>query len=105
MEAMEKIEVNGRQYSVTMFDPITAFEFCHDYGHARANGGSMKGLGRKAFSQCIDPNMRSLSDIAHFQEWFSKHPEDMIPVELAAIEALIAPFVRSVADTMPTGTN
>lgn len=100
MEAIANITINGRQYKVKMFDPATAFDFIHARIHAAVHGKNSVSLARMALGKCLTPMMKELEDEAVFQEWFSQHPEDMLPLEVAAIEALTAPY-----DPKPAAVN
>lgn len=93
MEGVKKVAVNGREYTVVMLNPSTAFEFCHAYINARTTGKNMNGMGRTAIGQCRDHMMRALSDEANFQMCFSEHPEDMFALEVAALDALVEPYM------------
>lgn len=105
MEAITDVTVNGRTYKVTMFDPMTAFSFIHSRIHAAVYGTNQVGLAKIAICQCITPTTRPLNDDAVFQEWFSQYPEDMLPLEARAIEALEAPFDPKIVDITPEAKN
>lgn len=99
-----KVTVNGRAYVVTMFDPLTAFDFFLALQHAKANGKPHNHLGRQAIGQCRTPDMgKELSSESTFQEHFAKYPEDMLPLMREAMEALCAPFVTKEKDTSGSG--
>ena len=102
MEPISKVMVNGREYTVTMFDPITAFDFFHNLAEAQASGKSIKDLAKKAIGQCSDPMARDLSDPDNFKKCFSEHPEDMLPLETAALDAVTAPFMKNPKGTIKT---
>lgn len=104
MDAVKKITIGDNEYTVKMFDPMTAFEFCHSYTHARKTGASTAAIGKQAFGQCLDPMMRSLGDPTHFQTWFAQHPEDMLALESEAVNALIDPFLPNSDATRLTET-
>ena len=96
MDAISAVKVNGREYKVAMFDPMTAFDFFHDLWNAAENRKPINHLGRKALGRCRTHDMaRELSDDAVFQEHFAKHPEDMLPLMGEAMNALCAPFAKS----------
>lgn len=97
MEMMKKVKVGDNEYTVKMFDPITGFDFCHTYSQVRSSGASLAVLGRQALGQCLDPMLRSLGDSSNFQAYFSEYPEDMLVLEMEAINALIDPFLPKAA--------
>lgn len=103
MEAVKKVKIGANEYTVKMFDPMTAFEYFHDYADARENRRSLAPLARKAFAQCLDPMMKPLGDEANFQAWFSQHPEDMLELENRAMDALTDPFARKRENTSKSG--
>lgn len=91
----KEVEVNGRKYIVNAFNPIDAYKFYHEWINAIAYGKQVAELGLKVFGQCIDMSSaspRHLDNQQVFQAVFSEHPEDMMPLEQAAKEALLAPF-------------
>lgn len=92
MDAVKQITVNGRKYAVKMFSPLEAFEYIHDYTHARANGLNRKAMGMRAINQCSNEMGRELSKPDVFESHFSQYPEDMMPLEIAAEDELIGPF-------------
>lgn len=102
MEAAKKVRIGDNEYTVKMFDPMTAFEFFHDMVEAQETKRSLSPLAKRAFAQCLDPNLRALGDQANFQAWFSQYPEDMIELERKAMEVLVAPFVRNRKDISAT---
>ena len=95
-----KVKVNGREYMVTMLDPMNAFDFFLELENAKSNGRPYNHLARRAVAQCRTPDMdKELSDDGIFQEHFSKYPEDMLPLMREAMDALCRPFVKSQKDT------
>lgn len=102
MEAVQKVKIGANEYTVKMFDPMSAFDFFHDMADAKENKRSLAPLAKRAFAQCLTPMMRELSDETVFQEWFSQHPEDMLELERKAMELLSAPFARSSGGTSKT---
>lgn len=99
-----KVTVNGRAYSVNMFDPMTAFDFFINLQNARENLRPTNHLGRQAIGQCRTPDMgKELSNDSVFQEHFSLHPEDMLPLMRAAMDALCAPFAKKRENTLENG--
>ena len=100
----KRVKVNGREYMITMFDPMTAFDFFLDLQNARENGKPHNHLARQAVNQCRTPDMgKELSDPAVFQEHFAKYPEDMLPLMREAMDALCAPFVKKQENTSKSG--
>lgn len=97
-----KVVVNGRTYTVNPFTPVEAFEFYHARLAAFRNGQSLFPFGMKAIGQCLDEMLCKLSDSTQFRKRFSECPEDMLPLQDAATEALIGPFERKEADTKRT---
>ena len=102
MDAVQKVKIDANEYTVKMFDPMTAFDFFHELSDAKENRRSLAPLAKRAFAQCLTPMMRDLGDEAAFQEWFSQHPEDMLALEQKAMEVLVGPFVKSRSDTSKT---
>lgn len=99
------VDINGRAYTVNPFPPIEAFEFFHDLTDAQASGRGTGKMARRAIGQCLDPMMNSLGNNKNFTDCFSEHPEDMIPLEKAAMEALTAPFTKGLSGTTETGSD
>lgn len=99
MGTVQKFKIGDNEYTITMFDPISAFEFLHDHAEVRENKRSLGPLGKRAFAQCLDPMLRPLGVPENFQAWFSQHPGDMMHLERMAMEALMSPFVSSGSDT------
>lgn len=102
MDAMQKVKIGANEYTVKMFDPMTAFDFFHELAEAKENKRNLGPMARKAMGQCLDPMMRDLGDSANFQTWFSQHPEDMIELERKAMDLLIGPFVKNRQGTSKT---
>lgn len=101
-----KVTVNGRGYLVTMFDPLTAFDFFLELENAKSNGRSYNHLARRAIGQCRTPDMgKDLADAEVFSTHFAKHPEDMLPLMREAMDALCAPFVKKPGATSATARN
>lgn len=105
MDAVTKIKVNDREYTVHMFDPMTAFDFFHALSEARMSGKGMAPLARRAIGQCRDAMMKDLSEEANFTACFSQYPEDMIPLQKEALEALTSPFMKGSSVTTKTVNN
>lgn len=104
MDAVTTVNVNGREYRVAMFDPMTAFDFFMDLENAKSNGKPYSHLAKKALNQCRTHDMaKELSNEAVFQEHFSKFPEDMLALMKEAMEALCRPFTKSQGDTGKPG--
>ncbi|MDR1534725.1 MAG: hypothetical protein LBU64_06440 [Planctomycetota bacterium] len=93
MDAVRKIEVNGREYTVRMFSPIQAHEYYWGREMAVRRGDSLEPLYRRAIGQCLDSLLRPLSEAGNFLQCFSDHPEDLFPLGARAEDALIAPFL------------
>lgn len=88
----KSVTINGRSYTVVPLNPSLAFDFIHHLIHARVTGINMAGIGKAAIGQCCNPIMKRLSEAVVFEEHFSQYPEDMLPLETAAIQALTAPY-------------
>lgn len=95
MDAVQKVKIGANEYTVKMFDPMTAFTFFHELREAEDNRRNKAYLYKQALAQCMTPMMRDLSDEAVFQEWFAQHPEDMLEIQEKAIEVLTAPFLKN----------
>lgn len=102
MDAVKKIDVNGREYTVRMFSPIRAHGFYHDLMAVQEKGESIAEFDRIAIGQCLDPMMRPLDETGNFETCFSEHPEDMIILGVKARNELIVPFLPKKPDTKPT---
>ena len=95
MDAVSTVTVNGREYKVMMFDPMTAFDFFCELQNLRENKLPHTHLGKKALGRCRTDMARELSDEVVFTEHFSKYPEDMFELMAKAVDALCRPFVKS----------
>lgn len=95
MDAVTKVIVNGREYTVRMFNPMEAFDYINDTTHVELNRLNESNLNARALGQCNEPeNNQCVMEKGNFQQWFSKHPEDMIPLINEAKKALLRPFVK-----------
>jgi hypothetical protein len=99
MLAKRNVTINGREYTVHPFRPIDALEFLHERTRTLANRQSTFTQAREIYCQCDDEMGRSLADDEAFFKCFTDHPEDMLDLEKAAMEILVAPFVSKESAT------
>lgn len=102
MEGFKKIDINGREYTITMLSPTQAHDYFYEVTAAQDRGESMGRFNRIAISQCCDPMMHQLREPAVFEQCFSEHPEDMILLGTRAKDELILPFLPKAPDTTQT---
>lgn len=105
MEGFKKIDVNGREYTLTMMSPTKAHDYFYDLSAAEERQESIARFDRIAISQCCDPMMRPLKESANFEQCFSDHPEDMLLLGTMARDELIFPFLPKKPDTNPTANH
>lgn len=99
----KKLTVNGREYMLTMMDPMTVLDFIGEAQEVHADKEKFSSVMRKAIGYCRTPDMgKALSDTVVFQEHFAKHPEDMLELGKKAIEELTAPFTGKQSSTRGT---
>jgi hypothetical protein len=102
MDAVKKLKINNREYTVNMMPPMAVLEFFHNLMAATQRGDSKAPFIKAAITHCLDPMMRSLDKTENFEQCFAEHPDDMFPLGNAALDALIAPFLPSPDATKPT---
>ncbi len=89
----KEVTINGRKYTVNPMNAIQVLEFVHGYQEAKEKGEGTVAYGKKALAQCLDSDLRPLSDSQNFTDCFNQHPEDMFPLEAAALDVLTVPFL------------
>jgi hypothetical protein len=113
MDAVKKIQVNGREYALKYLPPVKAYEYWFKYfGTIDPHLDKVRKVRETieleneikifAIRQCLDPMLKELSDAGNFDACFSAHPEDLIPLGNIASGELIALFLKKNGGTTPT---